>query len=111
MSEVAVFIRTESGILAPCPSHRTPDGAVWSCQLCRAVLMRASFGVLSGLYRCRCGSDVELLIDGRSVDIEAMGQEGVPMRYEPALAPSKDFKDEDFLRELGISPDLATTED
>ena len=101
MTSVMVFVK-RSGILVPCKPCPTPDGAFWRCAHCNEILMRASFGVLNGMVRCFCGSEVELLVGGRPVDIEELNvlnreQEPTP---EP---PTGEFDEAEFLRECGIA--------
>jgi hypothetical protein len=106
MKSVMVFVK-RSGILVGCRNYPVPDGCFWRCAHCEAIIMRASFGVMNGLYRCTCGSDVELLVDGQAIEIEALdsstNQEGELIPHpNPAPAPQR-VSDEDFLRECGIA--------
>lgn len=107
MKQVAVFLRRDAGVLLPCPVCPTPDGACWRCGLCRAIVIRVAFGVMNGLWRCQCGAEVALFVDGEEIDIEGMHSELPEVQHGEA----KELNDSDFLRELGITPDLATTED
>lgn len=111
---IAVFVKS-NGILVPCKVHPAADGAVWVCP-CGTYIIRASHGVLSGMYRCYCGKDVELIVDGQTVDIEELQElptaTNLPSPSAEAMTAG-DIKqnDEDFLRGFGIAPDLAITED
>ena len=108
IQSIAVFVK-KSGILVACRSHPQPDGAIWICALCDAAIIRASFGVLNGLWRCSCGNDVELLVNGVPVDLEAeqrktfaeMQSQNVPAK--PKRKRQRKLSDEDFLRECGIT--------
>jgi hypothetical protein len=109
MKSVAVFIK-RNGVLIPCPVRPTPDGCVWRCVNCHEHVIRASFGVLSGLWRCQCGCEVELLVDGQAIDLEELN--ALQPQYQTEEdGGTKPVNDSDFLRELGIQPDLATTEE
>lgn len=91
--QVAIFVK-RSGVLIACKAHQAPDGATWQCGACGFhPLLRASFGVMSGLWRCDCGAEVELFVDGKAVAIEEVAQvipapaDVVPA--EPVNAPAK----------------------
>jgi hypothetical protein len=114
MKAIAVFVKKEeSGILVPCRVFPAPDGATWQCGVCGThPLLRASFGVMSGLWRCSCGAEVELMVDGQPVAIEDVAQvipapadvthvTNVPAK--PKRKRQRKLKDEDFLRECGIA--------
>ncbi len=111
---LAVFVK-RNGILVACRAHPAPDGATWQCPTCGFhPLLRASFGVMSGLWRCQCGAEVELLVDGKPVAIEEVAelipapadvvpaeQQNVPAK--PKRKRTRKLKDADFLRECGIA--------
>lgn len=114
---LAVFVK-RNGILVACRPHPAPDGATWQCPTCGFhPLLRASFGVMSGLWRCQCGAEVELLIDGKPVAIEevatvlpapadfvsAAQQQNVPAKRTRRRSQKLTTKDKDFLRELRIA--------
>lgn len=122
MQSVMVFVK-RSGVLIACRAFPSPDGATWQCGVCGThPLLRASFGVMSGFWRCECGAEVELMVDGKPVAIEEVAQV-MPARHAPRdedvmfpqqNAPAKPKRkrrrkltDKDFLRECGI----ATTEE
>ena len=104
MKSIMVFVK-RGGILVACRNYRTPDGCFWRCAHCETILMRASFGIMNGFYRCTCGSDVELLVDGQAIEIEDLTV--APAMFggaavEPTPAPQR-TNDEDFLRGCGIA--------
>jgi hypothetical protein len=104
MTSVMVFVK-RSGVLVACRNFQVPDGCFWRCAHCDTILMRASFGVLNGLTRCTCGSDVELLVDGQAVDVDelnVLAGRQPNATAEPTPAPQR-VNDEDFLRECGIA--------
>ena len=121
MSHVMVMIRTEAGILMPCEASPQPDGAAWACAVCGELCIRVSFGVMQGLWRCRCGVDVQLLVDGRFIDpreiqplepvskmapIRPITQEELESDMpKPKRVRKKRIKsDKDFLSQCGIAP-------
>jgi hypothetical protein len=102
MKAIAVFVKKEeSGILVPCRVFPAPDGATWQCGVCGAhPLLRASFGVMSGLWRCGCGAEVELMVDGQPVAIEDVAQ----------LQESAPYSVQDFRRDqtrLAAQPNVS----
>jgi hypothetical protein len=120
MNAIAVFVK-KSGVLVPCKAYPEPDGAVWRCAICDLAIVRASFGVLNGMWRCQCGCEVEVVMDGCPVDLEAaattihdrdivgtVGDEP-PQNLElnapekPKRKRARKLTDEDFLRECGIA--------
>jgi hypothetical protein len=111
MSSVMIFVK-RNGLLVACPSERTQDGAEWYCPHCESIVIRASFGVMNGTLICRCGSQVELVVDGIPVDPEKLNVlPGTPRSFvtQPKETPRrgrtrrKKLTDEDFLRECGIA--------
>lgn len=128
MTSVMVFVK-HNGILVACQPHRAPDGCFWRCAHCDEILMRASFGVMNGMIRCTCGSDVELVVDGKIVEIgelnvltdvhehaidslgyvedhaiDSLGYAATPRQpKQSAQQPRGEMNDEDFLRKCGIS--------
>jgi hypothetical protein len=149
MKRVAVFVRLGGPVRVACRAYPSPTGAVWHCAHCNAAIISASFGVLSGFWRCPCGADVGLFVDGKQIDMQEMNAlapipprvhfvglfvdgEQIDMQEMNALAPipprvhfypgqepeQDDLdremalsRDEEFLRELNITPSLAITED
>lgn len=117
---ISVFVK-RNGILVACRTFPAPDGATWQCGTCGFhPILRASYGVMSGLWRCECGAEVELLVDGKPVAIEEVAevlpgpadiepqvsQHQVPQQNVPAKPKRKrqrKLTDEDFLRECGIA--------
>jgi hypothetical protein len=134
MDCVAVFVK-RAGILVPCRAYAEPDGALWRCACCEGALIRASYGILNGLWRCPCGCEVELLVNGLAIDLEAMNGRAFAdhdnahdhasdsARYATGYTTSQapgwnDIErraaavtDEDFLRGLKITPSLAIEEE
>src|SRR6266436_6241136 len=113
MTEVSVFVK-RNGILVACRVFPAPDGCTWQCGVCGLhPLLRATFGVMSGFWRCQCGAETELMVDGKPVPIqevahvvpssngEVPSQQNVPAK--PKRKRTRKLKDEDFLRECGIS--------
>jgi hypothetical protein len=81
MNSVMIFVK-RNGLLVACPSQRTQDGAEWYCPHCESIVIRASFGVMNGTLICRCGSQVELVVDGVPVDPEKLNVlPGSPPQY------------------------------
>lgn len=111
MRQLAVFVK-RNGVLIACRAYPAPDGATWQCGACDFhPLLRASFGVMSGLWRCQCGAEVELMVDGEPVAIEEVAEimpapaEIVPEQANVDAKPKRKrkLKDADFLRECGIA--------
>ena len=102
MTSVMVFIQ-HNGLLLACKVVRTQDGCYWLCANCDTTLMRASFGVLNGLTRCTCGDFVELIVDGKTIDIEELNVLGQRSQDTTAPQPQGEFDEATFLRECGIA--------
>lgn len=120
MKEIAVFVQ-RSGILLPCKVYPSATGCSWICANCEKIqIMSATLGVLSGFWRCPCGVDVELIVDGKIIDIQEMNaleQHGLRSALDEQrpyteydlqqdairILKKKQVTDEDFLRECGIS--------
>lgn len=113
---IAVFVKN-NGILAPCRVSPQPDGAVWVCP-CGVFVIRATYGVLSGMWRCQCGREIEVIVNGVTIDMEELGEMPAQQQQQPTQPASGatagaggGFSDEGFLRGMGIAPSLAITED
>lgn len=116
MKAVTVLIK-RNGLIFPCMPHPAPDGATWQCGCCGAhPILRASFGLMSGVWRCVCGGELELIVDGVVVPIEEVAEvENTAFPIDATAAPAanvpakpkrkrhRKLKDEDFLRECGIA--------
>lgn len=113
MNQLAVFVK-RSGVLVACRAYPAPDGCVWECSACGLVpLLRASFGVMSGMFRCQCGAEVELFVDGEIVKLEEVGVKPFPSavsELKPKRTRRRKMSDEDFLRECGITADATSEE-
>jgi hypothetical protein len=123
MKAIAVFVK-KSGVLVGCRVYPTDDGCLWQCGVCGTMpLLRASFGVMSGYWRCPCGAEVELLIDGQPVELQeinvlpngmaAEGNFAAPEETpeKPKRKRRRKLNDEDFLRECGIARDATPEEE
>lgn len=83
-------------LLAPCHPYQEADGWVWRCAWCEEIICRVSFGVMNGNYRCPCGAELEISVDGHLVDLD---------RHKMGACNQSD---EDFLKLCGISPENIT---
>lgn len=75
MKEIAVFVKFGGPLLVPCRGYRgyqAPSGCFWHCAYCELVIIAVNLGVLSGFWRCPCGAEVVLLVDGQEVNMQAM---------------------------------------
>jgi len=110
MTEVNVFVK-RNGVFVACRVFPSPDGCTWQCGACGLhPLLRASFGVMSGLWRCQCGAETALFVDGKPVAIEEVAHlmpANAPPQENVAAKPKRKrvrkLKDQDFLRECGIA--------
>jgi hypothetical protein len=120
VKQVAVFVK-RSGILMPCKVYPSATGCSWICANCEKIqIMSADLGVLSGFWCCPCGVEVELIVDGQTINIQEMNaleQEGLRSALDEErpyterdlqqdairTLKKKKVTDEDFLRECGIS--------
>lgn len=71
MVSILVFVK-RGGVLAGCKPKPEPDGCLWLCPRCNEAVIRVSFGVMNGCLHCACGAEVELIVDGKTVDIEEL---------------------------------------
>lgn len=68
-----IVVSKRNGVLLPCRPHQQADGFVWFCGACvTSPICRVSFGVMNGLWRCQCGAEIEVCVDGEMVDLAAL---------------------------------------
>lgn len=109
--EVSVSVKPEGGgEPIPCMAHLERDGASWKCGICGETCTRLSFGVINGFWRCCCGGELVICVNGEVADLSkyAFDDEG-NRRMVDSMGRSKfasfvaEGSDEDFMKACGIS--------
>lgn len=74
---------------------------MWECGNCSEICCRVSFGVMNGFWRCRCGLETEVTVDGKIVDLKQFNT--APREWFAPAEPQPQSSDEKFLQMCGIA--------
>lgn len=65
-----IIVAKREGLILPCFPRVEPDGYSWTCPACPTIVARISYGLMNGLWRCECGAEIEVCVDGVRLDLE-----------------------------------------
>lgn len=67
-----IIVAKRNALILPCLPHPEADGFSWHCPACSGIVARVSFGIMNGVWRCRCGAEIEMCVDGVPIDLQRL---------------------------------------